>query len=223
MKRKIVQIEEDKCDGCGLCITACHEGAIQLVDGKAKLISDSYCDGLGDCLPACPTGAINIIEREAEAFDEEAVKARMQQQTAPFQAQGCPGSRAQSTNRQTQSELAQWPVQIQLVPIDAPYFNGADLLVAADCTAFAYANIHRDFMANKVTIIGCPKLDHADYASKLSEILRRNDIRSLSILKMEVPCCGGLSHAAQIALQQSGKTIPWSMTTIALDGSIKEN
>ncbi len=223
MKRKIIHIEENKCDGCGLCITACHEGAIQLVDGKAKLVSDSYCDGLGDCLPACPTGAITMIEREADPFDEEAVKARMQQSSMAFQAPGCPGSRAQSTNRQTQSELAQWPVQIQLVPIDAPYFDGADLLVAADCTAFAYPNIHQDFMAGKVTIIGCPKLDHADYAGKLAEIIRRNDIKSLSILKMEVPCCGGLAYAAQQALQQSGKEIPWSMTTVSLDGNVKEN
>lgn len=240
MKRNIVRIDEDKCNGCGLCINACHEGALQLVDGKAKLVSESYCDGLGHCLPECPTGAITIEEREAEPFDEEAVLRNMKEKQEQTQAHwyahagGCPGSRAAlirrpaaetrpSTSAETlkpQSELRQWPCQIKLVPANAPYFRDAHLLVAADCTAYAYASIHEDFMKNKVTIIGCPKLDEGDYSEKLTDILRLNDIKSVTVLRMEVPCCGGIVNAVKNALLGSGKLVPWQVVTIGTDGTI---
>ena len=239
MKRKIIQIDEAKCNGCGLCVDACHEGALQMIDGKAKLISDSYCDGLGDCLPECPTGAIEIIEREAAAFDVEAVKENMAKRAAAKQHShggGCPGSRAMKLNRaeatptaptQVQqnlsSQLQQWPVQIKLVPVNAPYFNNANLLVAADCTAFAYANIHEDFMKNKITIIGCPKLDAVDYSDKLTEIVKNNNIKSITVLRMEVPCCGGIEFAVKRALINSGKMLPWQVVTVTTDGNIRDN
>ena len=262
MKRQIIRIDGEKCNGCGACVSACHEGAIGLVDGKARLMRDDYCDGLGNCLPACPTGAITFEEREAAAYDEEAVKAK---QAAAHAAQGasqsshhahgmghggghgfggCPGSRAQTFARKPTeqnaaqngeqsasqgsgpadarddagSELGQWPVQIKLVPVNAPYFDGADLLVAADCAAYAYASFHRDFIKGKITIIGCPKLDEGDYTEKLTAIISENDIKSLTIVRMEVPCCGGLSHAATEALRASGKFIPWQVVTISTDG-----
>lgn len=241
MKRKIVKIDENKCNGCGLCISACHEGALQLVDGKARLVSESYCDGLGNCLPECPTGAITIEEREAEAFDEAAIMKNMAQKT-PAQAPvhqhphtgGCPGSRAMFIRREPaetkpvaaaeaqkpQSELRQWPCQIKLVPANAPYFQDAHLLVVADCTAYAYANIHQDFMKNKITIIGCPKLDEGDYSEKLTDILSLNNIKSITVLRMEVPCCGGIVNAVKNAMINSGKLIPWQVIIIGTDGTI---
>ena len=213
MVRKIIEIDREKCNGCGLCASACHEGAIGMVDGKAQLLRDDYCDGLGNCLPVCPTGAIRFIEREAAAYDEKAVQENMKKaQSAPHS--GCPGSRAQAFAPRTPSpasfapavsELRQWPVQIQLVPVNAPYFDGANLLVAADCTAYAYADFHRDFIRNRIALVGCPKLDPVDYSEKLTEILRRNDIKSVTIVRMEVPCCGGLEHAVRTALQNCGK------------------
>ncbi|HHT83055.1 MAG: 4Fe-4S binding protein [Christensenellales bacterium] len=234
MKRKIIKIDEDKCNGCGLCVNACAEGALQIVDGKAKLISESYCDGLGACLPQCPQDAISIEEREALPFDEEAVKKHTQANSAPAQPQpmGCPGRRSQLLNRQPQaapvsvddmpSMLAQWPCQIKLVPVNAPYFNGAHLLVAADCTAYAYANMHRRFMRNKITLIGCPKLDNADYSEKLTQILTHNDIKSVTVARMEAPCCAGIVNAVKNALIASGKMIPWRIITISVDGQIIE-
>lgn len=231
MIRKIIEIEEEKCNGCGACAAACHEGAIGMVNGKAKLLRDDYCDGLGNCLPACPTGAITFTEREAAAYDEAAVQAHQQKAAASFA--GCPGSRAQTLQPGVPkaapavpvapvapSQLAQWPVQIKLVPVNAPYFNGARLLVAADCTAFARADFHERFMQGHVTLIGCPKLDGVDYAEKLTEILRRNEIKSVRVLRMEVPCCGGLEHAVQTALRNSGKMIPWQVDTLATNGEI---
>lgn len=225
MKRKIVTINEAKCNGCGLCVSACHEGALQLVNGKAKLASETYCDGLGDCLPECPTGAITIEEREAAAYDEEAVKAKMQAAHTTKSADaeqaahtptnlpcGCPGT-----------QLRQWPCQIKLVPVNAPYLENAQLLIAADCTAYAYADIHRDFMRNKITLIGCPKLDAVDYAEKLTAILQAHEIKSITILRMEVPCCGGLVNAVKKALVNSGKMIPWQVVTISTDGHILED
>lgn len=241
MLRKIIQIDEEKCNGCGLCIDACHEGALRLVNGKAKLISESYCDGLGACLPECPTGAINIEEREADAFDEEAVKAHIESKDNPVAeklACGCPGSNARiiekvdhseasngccghdSAQLHLESQLSQWPCQIKLVPVNAPYFNNSHLLIAADCTAYAYANIHNDFMKNKITLIGCPKLDSINYAEKLTEIFKHNEIKSVTVLRMEVPCCGGLSHAVMEALQKSSKMIPWRIVVIGTDGTI---
>lgn len=200
MIRRIIEIDEDKCNGCGACAAACHEGAIGMVDGKAKLLRDDYCDGLGDCLPTCPTGAIRFVEREAAAYDEQAVLEN-QKKAAPAGIQP--------------SQLAQWPCQIKLVPVNAPYFQGAKLLIAADCTAYAYANVHQEFMRGKVTIIGCPKLDDVDYSEKLTQILENNDIKSVTILRMEVPCCGGLEMAAKKALKESGKFIPWQVATIS--------
>ncbi|MFR5609920.1 MAG: ATP-binding protein, partial [Lachnospiraceae bacterium] len=205
MIRRIIEIDEDKCNGCGACAAACHEGAIGMVDGKAKLLRDDYCDGLGDCLPTCPTGAIRFVEREAAAYDEQAVLEN-QKKAAPAVIQP--------------SQLAQWPCQIKLVPVNAPYFQGAKLLIAADCTAYAYANVHQEFMRGKVTIIGCPKLDDVDYSEKLTQILENNDIKSVTILRMEVPCCGGLEMAAKKALKESGKFIPWQVVTISIDGKI---
>ena len=231
MIRQIIEIDEEKCNGCGACAAACHEGAIGMVNGKAKLLRDDYCDGLGNCLPACPTGAITFTEREAAAYDEAAVQAH--QQKAPAVFAGCPGSRAQTlqpvaantapTVQTAPSQLAQWPVQIKLVPSNAPYFHGARLLVAADCTAFARADFHERFMKNHITLIGCPKLDGVDYAEKLTEILRCNDIKSVRVVRMQVPCCGGLEHAVQTALRESGKLIPWQVVTLATDGEILED
>ena len=238
MIRKIIHIDEEKCNGCGACVTACHEGAIGLVNGKAKLMRDDYCDGLGDCLPACPTGAISFVEREAAAYDEQAVLAnkqkkmqeKMRKEGTPLPC-GCPGSQSRSI-RHTEtpqaetvcaepvSRLSQWPVQIKLVPVRAPYFDGAKLLIAADCTAYAYAAFHERFIKGHITLVGCPKLDGVDYAEKLTEIIRSNDIQSVTIVRMEVPCCGGLEHAAKTALQQSGKFIPWQVVTISTDGRI---
>lgn len=247
--RKIISIDEEKCNGCGLCVTACHEGALQLVDGKAKLVSESYCDGLGNCLPECPTGAITIVEREADPFDEAAVKenmarlaqtnmaeAKAEANTPPPLACGCPGTHArtirpngpavQETNNAPQaaptSQLRQWPCQLRLVPANAPYLKEANLLIAADCAAYAYASFHQDFMRNKVTLIGCPKLDAADYSEKIAAILAANDIKSITVVRMEVPCCGGLVHAVKTALMMSGKLIPWQVVTIGTDGSILE-
>ena len=234
MIRKIIHIDEEKCNGCGACVTACHEGAIGLVDGKAKLMRDDYCDGFGDCLPGCPTGAITFEEREAAAYDEQAVlenKQKKAQAAAPA-FHGCPGSAMRQFKRDAapaaapagvpQSQLAQWPCQIKLVPVNAPYFDGAKLLIAADCTAYAYANVHEEFMRGRVTLIGCPKLDDVDYSEKLTRIIRENDIRSVTVLRMEVPCCGGLEHAAITALKNSGKFIPWNVVTISTDGRILE-
>ncbi|WP_300252980.1 ATP-binding protein [uncultured Subdoligranulum sp.] len=227
MKRRIIQIDEQKCNGCGACAAACHEGAIAMVDGKARLMRDDYCDGLGDCLPTCPTGAITFVEREAAPYDEAAVQAAKAAQ-APL-ACGCPGSMAKAIHRQNDapaaptaapSRLRQWPVQIKLVPLQAPFFDGAKLLIAADCTAYAYAAFHERFIRGHITLVGCPKLDSVDYSEKLTEILRRNDIREVTVVRMEVPCCGGLENAAKRALQASGKFIPWQVVTISTDGRI---
>ena len=213
MIRKIIQIDEEKCNGCGLCADACHEGAIEMVNGKAKLMRDDYCDGLGDCLPTCPTNAISFVEREAAAYDEEAVKRHL-------------SNRKTSSNRSTantssvESQLRQWPVQIKLAPVNAPYFDGAHLLIAADCTAYAYGNFHQDFIRGKVTLIGCPKLDAVDYTEKLTDIIKNNNIKDVTIVRMEVPCCGGIEHAAAEALKNSGKWIPWQVVTISTDGRI---
>lgn len=244
MIRKIVRIDEEKCNGCGLCVDACHEGALQLIDGKAKLVSESYCDGLGDCLPECPTGAITIEEREAEAYDEEAVKKNMEakktsqntaEETLPC---GCPGTQARTIHRDTEtasaanaavkavfaeSQLRQWPCQIKLVPVNAPYLDNAHLLVAADCTAYAYAGIHNDFMRGKITLIGCPKLDSVDYSEKLTEILKAHKINSITVLRMEVPCCSGLVNAVKKALIDSNTMIPWRVVTISTDGKVIED
>jgi NAD-dependent dihydropyrimidine dehydrogenase PreA subunit len=236
MKRKIIHIDQEVCTGCGICAAACHEGAIELVDGKAKLVQENYCDGLGDCLPACPVNAISFEEREAPAYDEAAVLAakqkKMREKGQILPASGCPGGRAYTLDRAalsqpmqaaaTESELRQWPCQLKLVPASAPFFNGAKLLIAADCTAYAYAAFHREFMRGKVTVIGCPKLDGVDYSEKLTAVLRDNDIRSVTILRMEVPCCGGLENAAKKALQDSGKFLPWQVVTIGTDGTIRE-
>ena len=291
MVRRVIHIDQEKCNGCGICANACHEGAIGIVDGKAQLLRDDYCDGLGDCLPTCPTGAITFVEREAAAYDEAAVKAHMErrkQEQAATQSSdthssavqeasastgcpgsrarqivheetpaftgcpgsrvrqivheetpaftGCPGSRSQQIDHaeeaaeaaqnetaapfSMQSQLTNWPVQIKLAPVRAPYFNHARLLIAADCTAYAYANFHQEFLKGKVALIGCPKLDDVHYSEKLTEIIRNNDIQSVTIVRMEVPCCGGLQHAAMTALQNSGKFIPWQVVTISIDGKI---
>ena len=268
MVRRIVEIDPKKCNGCGLCASACHEGAIGMVNGKATLLKDDYCDGLGDCLPACLTNAISFVEREAAAYDEAAVlenKKKLKAKSTnvdcavPVHA-GCPGSMARHIQRNdnlpsfssflakhhnnndktmesesqsvntgiisdTQqsaphSQLQQWPVQIKLVPINAPYFDGADLLIAADCTAYAYANFHQDFIKGKITLIGCPKLDSVDYSEKLTEIIRQNNIKSVTIVRMEVPCCGGIQNAAVNAMKASGKFLPWQVYTISTDGQI---
>ncbi|MBQ8815596.1 MAG: 4Fe-4S binding protein [Lachnospiraceae bacterium] len=259
MIRKIITIDQEKCNGCGLCAEACHEGAIGIIDGKATLLREDYCDGLGDCLPACPMDAIAFEEREALAYDEAAVLAAKREKenganghrekysrgnhsgqhmsgTAASQPCGCPGSRSmelgresscqmggvESTPLQPTSQLRQWPVQIKLVSPNAPYFNGANLLIAADCTAYAYGNFHNQFMRNKVTLIGCPKLDMGDYSEKLTEIISNNDIKSVTVVRMQVPCCGGIVHAVKTALQNSGKWIPWQVVTISSSGEILE-
>ncbi|MBD9274756.1 MULTISPECIES: ATP-binding protein [Clostridium] len=263
MIRRIIEIDQKKCNGCGLCASACHEGAIGMVDGKAALLKDDYCDGLGDCLPACPTGAISFVEREAAAYDEAAVQVHMAARKAKQVLEnantaasanasarpafsGCPGSMSRFLKRTESapsehddthadsaetfnpsdsasipvSALQNWPVQIKLAPIHAPYFDGAKLLVAADCTAYAYSRFHQDFIHGKITLIGCPKLDSIDYSEKLTEIIRSNDIKSVTVVRMEVPCCGGIEQAVKNALQASGKFIPWQVTTISIDGRI---
>lgn len=241
MIRKIIKINEKKCTGCGICADACHEGAIGIVNGKAVLLREDYCDGLGDCLPACPEGAISFEEREAPAYDKEAVQALMaakRKTLSPTQTasshhihhDGCPGSSAHTishgsdasvnTDMPSNSELTQWPVQIKLVPVQAPYFDQADLLVAADCTAFSYGNFHRDFIKSHITLIGCPKLDETDYSEKLTEIIHLNDLKSITIVRMEVPCCGGMEHAVKTAIAQSGKNISCRVVVISIDGEI---
>ena len=235
MIRKMIKIDESKCSGCGLCVSACHEGAIGLVDGKAKLLREDYCDGLGNCLPVCPTKAITIEEREAAAFDGAAVKAdaeKEQPKTKPFV---CPGTRSKSIERDNSRESAptqtasvetrlnQWPVQMKLVPPNAPYFKNANLLFAADCAAYAYGNFHNEYMKNRITVIGCPKLDDCDYSEKLAVILKMNDIESVTVARMEVPCCGGIENAVKTALLNCGKVILWQTVTISTDGKIIEN
>ena len=259
MKRQIIEIDEEKCNGCGACADACHEGAIEIIDGKAKLTRDDYCDGLGDCLPSCPEDAISFVEREAAAYDEAAVKENMARKAAgnngagvsaaagngaatdaaaahssSFNSSpcGCPGAQAKkiehsqnstaagTTLIEQESCLSQWPCQIKLVPTNAPYFDGAKLLIAADCTAFAYANLHQEYMRGKITLIGCPKLDDIDYSEKLATIIADNDIQSVTIVRMEVPCCGGLEMATKKALQESGKFIPWNVVTVSINGKI---
>jgi len=253
MLRQIIKIDKEKCNGCGLCVSACHEGAIGMVDGKAELLRDDYCDGLGNCLPVCPTGAISFEEREAEAYNEAAVKANAEKGPAAFNeaavkanaesnqpqtlACGCPGTHSKTIVRETHCEpvktitaasgtaaaethLNQWPVQIKLIPVNSAYLSGADLLVAADCAAYAYGDFHDKYMKNRITVIGCPKLDEGDYSEKLTAILKQNDIRSVTVARMEVPCCGGIEHAVKTALQNCGKMIPWQVVTISTDGEI---
>ncbi len=237
MKRKIIRIAEEKCNGCGACAAACHEGAIEMINGKAKLTREDYCDGLGDCLPACPTGAITFEEREAPAYNEAAVLASKEKKAQGHHHGGklpcgCPGTNSKAIKREEPTECAaqtsvssrlnQWPVQIKLVPVNAPYFDGANLLIAADCTAYAYGNFHNDFIKNKITLIGCPKLDEGDYAEKLTQIIETNNIKSVTIVRMEVPCCGGIENATKRALMSSGKFIPWRVVTISTDGRIIE-
>lgn len=254
MLRRIIEIDESKCNGCGACAEACHEGAIGMIDGKAKLLRDDYCDGLGDCLPECPTGAIAFVEREAAAYDEAAVAANMAAQGRVYERRsegkggskdpasgtgqghghhggmGCPGSSVRTMERAgeegaaagapVQSQLAQWPCQIKLVPVEAPYFDGCDLLVAADCSAYAYGDFHNRFIKGRITLVGCPKLDAVDYSEKLAEIFARNDIRSIVLTRMTVPCCGGLEHAVRTALERSGKSIPLQVATIGIEGEL---
>ncbi|MBQ8781936.1 MAG: 4Fe-4S binding protein [Oscillospiraceae bacterium] len=227
MIRKIIKIDEEKCIGCGLCAEACHEGAIGMVNGKAKLLREDYCDGLGDCLPACPTDAISFEEREAPAYNEAAVLAAKKAAEKPLPC-GCPGTHSKAIVREENSpaaapavsRLSQWPVQIKLVPVKAPYFDGANLLIAADCTAYAYGNFHEKFIRNRITLIGCPKLDDVDYTEKLTQIIANNNIKIVTVTRMEVPCCGGIENAVKRALQASGKFIPWQVVTISTDGRI---
>lgn len=231
MIRKIIKIDEEKCNGCGACASACHEGAIQMVNNKAKLTREDYCDGLGDCLPACPTGAITFEEREAPAYDEKAVLAAKAEKTSAPLPCGCPGSALKSFTREDSavspethtgnlSQLTHWPVQIKLVPVNAPYFEGSKLLIAADCSAYAYGNFHNDFIKGHTVLIGCPKLDAVDYTEKLTQIIKNNNIKSVTVTRMEVPCCGGLENAVKTALMNSGKFIPWNVVTISADGRI---
>lgn len=237
MIRRIIEIDKEKCNGCGACADACHEGAIGMVDGKAELLRDDYCDGLGDCLPTCPTGAIKFVEREAAEYDEAAAMENKNKKGDKNTHShdhthvhgGCPGSRMrqmsprpvkENTSKESVSQLAQWPCQIKLVPVNAPYFDGAKLLIAADCTAYAYASFHDEFMRGRITLIGCPKLDGVDYSEKLTEILTANDVKSVTVVRMEVPCCGGLEQAAKNALIRSGKFIPWQVVTVSVDGQI---
>ena len=231
MIRRIIEIDEDKCTGCGACAEACHEGAIAMVEGKAKLMRDDYCDGLGDCLPTCPTGAIRFIEREAVAYNEAAVLAAKEKKQEKLPC-GCPGTAAKAIHRQEppaavcghpESQLRQWPVQIKLVPVSAPWFDGAKLLIAADCTAYAYANFHQDFIKGRITLVGCPQLDAVDYAEKLTAIFKNNDVRSVTVVRMEVPCCGGIEHAVKRALHDSGKCSPWNVTILSTDGKILDS
>jgi ferredoxin len=233
MLRQIIKIEKEKCDGCGLCISACHEGAIGLKDGKAELLRDDYCDGLGNCLPVCPTGAITFENREAAEYNETEVKKNMEQNTLPC---GCPGTQARAIKREEAansveasaqvstnaivSQLNQWPVQIRLVPVNAPYFENANLLVSADCAAYAYGNFHNEFIKNRITLIGCPKLDEVDYSEKLTAILMSNNIKSVTVVRMEVPCCGGIEDAVKAALKNCGKMIPWQVAIISTDGRL---
>ena len=241
MIRKIIHIDRQKCNGCGACASACHEGAIELVEGKAELVRENFCDGLGDCLPACPAGAITFEEREAPVYDQtaaqEAKRTRTGGAVSEAEGNGCPGSRMRTLNARMQqrreqesvttgrpvSRLRQWPIQIKLVPVKAPFFDGAKLLIAADCAAYAYANLHEEFMRGRVTLIGCPKLDGVDYADKLTEIIRDNDIKGVAIVRMEVPCCGGLQRAAEQALKNSGKFLPWRVATVSLNGNILDD
>lgn len=230
MIRKIIKIDEEKCNGCGACAAACHEGAVEMINGKAKLTREDYCDGLGDCLPACPVNAITFEEREAPAYDEKAVLAAKEKKAATPLPCGCPGTQSKAIRREScncsvdttlvNSQLSQWPVQIKLVPVNASYFNGANLLVAADCTAYAYGNFHNEFIRNHITLIGCPKLDEGDYTDKLTAILANNDIKSVTVVRMEVPCCSGIEYAVKRALQTSGKFIPWRVVIISTDGKI---
>ena len=231
MIRRIIKIDQNKCDGCGLCVQACHEGAIGLVDGKATLLREDYCDGLGDCLPACPAGAITFEQRQAQPYDEQAVQAAKKQAQKPLPC-GCPGSMAKAIRREeahecpqpsaNPSRLRQWPVQIKLAPVNAPYFDGAHLLVAADCTAYAYGNFHNELIRDRIVLVGCPKLDGVDYAEKLSAILAGNRIQSVTCVRMEVPCCGGLEQAVKQAIKASGKHLPWQVLTISTDGRMVE-
>lgn len=232
MLRRIIKIDEEKCNGCGACAAACHESAIEMINGKARLTREDYCDGLGDCLPACPADAISFEEREAPAYDKEAVRrAKMWKHDGKLPC-GCPGTQSKAirhapeehvcSEAKPQSRLMQWPVQLKLAPVDAPYFAGADLLIAADCTAYAYANFHDEFIRNRITLVGCPKLDACDYADKLTAIIANNGVRSVTIVRMEVPCCGGLESAVKRAIQASGKLLPWQAVTITTDGRIKE-
>lgn len=236
MIRRIIEIDKEKCNGCGACADACHEGAIGMVDSKAELLRDDYCDGLGDCLPTCPTGAIKFVEREAAEYDEAAAMENKKKKVDNMHSHdhthahgGCPGSRMrqmsprpvkENTSKESVSQLAQWPCQIKLVPVNAPYFDGAKLLIAADCTAYAYAAMHDEFMRGRITLIGCPKLDGVDYSEKLTEILTANNVKSVTVVRMEVPCCGGLEQAAKNALIRSGKFIPWQVVTVSVDGQI---
>ena len=235
MIRKIIKIDEDKCNGCGACAAACHEGAIEMINGKAKLTREDYCDGLGDCLPACPTDAISFEEREAPAYDEAAVmaskmKAKQAHKSGEKLPCGCPGTNSRTIKRDiaptfeksatVPSRLMQWPCQIKLVPVNAPYFDNANLLIAADCTAYAYGNFHNEFIRNHITLIGCPKLDEGDYAEKLTAIIKNNNIKSVTVVRMEVPCCGGIENAVKRALMAIGKFIPWRVVTVSTDGRI---